>query len=188
MSPLRVRSAAAIALLLAGSVQAEERPQLRPTRDVDISYSIIQPNGSKIRERVRWSAGQQLERVDGPDRSISIFDRSSGEITLLVPGSRTYRKLEGTPRGPIEPGKDAVLTRGAESKVAGLRCTDWSWTDNGEKRTLCATPDGVLLRRINDGKVVAQAVSVTYRQQRADLFEIPKGYTPALAPEGGIEP
>ncbi|MGA2128122.1 MAG: hypothetical protein ABSG76_18460 [Xanthobacteraceae bacterium] len=68
--------------------------------------------------------------------------------------------------------------------MAGLGCTDWSWTENGQTRTLCVTPDGVLLRSTVDGKTVVQALSVSYHQQSADLFEVPRGY----APEGGVEP
>jgi hypothetical protein len=47
------------------------------------------------------------------------------------------------------------------------------------------TPDGVLLRLVVDGRIVAQARSVVYAPQPAELFEIPPGYEPALAPEGG---
>ncbi len=178
-----------LAFTLAGSsAEAELQPPLQPTRDVDITYSIVRPDGSKIRERVRWSAGQQLERVDGSDRSSTIFNRGSGEIILLVPGSRTFRKLEGAARGPIEMEQGAALTRGADAKVAGLHCTDWSWTKDGEEHTVCATGDGVLLRLTIGAKTMVQAQSVTYRQQRADLFDVPKDYTPALAPEGSVGP
>ena len=126
--------------------------------------------------------------MDGQARSTTIFDRKSSEITLLIPASRTYRKLEGARALPIDPEKGAVLTRGGESEVAGLGCTEWSWTENGQTRTVCATPDGVLLRSTVDGKTVVQALSVSYHQQSADLFEVPRGYAPALAPEGGAEP
>lgn len=189
MRPVVLAWATALAFALGEpSSRAEQQPQLRPTRDVDITYSVVRPAGSTIRERVRWSASQQLERVDGPDRSSTIFNRSSGEIILLVPGSRTYRKLEGAAHGPIELDKGVVLTRRADSKVAGLLCTDWSWTDDGEEHTVCATSDGVLLRLTVGGHVAVLAQSVSYRQQKQDLFDVPKGYTPALAPEGGVGP
>jgi hypothetical protein len=51
--------------------------------------------------------------------------------------------------------------------------------------TACLTPDGVLLRLIIDGQVVAEARSVLYAPQPLELFEVPPGYEPALAPEGG---
>jgi hypothetical protein len=188
MSVVRLPPVAALALLVWSPLEAQTQPQLVPTRDVDITYTVTRAHGPAVRERVRWSAAEHLERVDGPDRSTTIFDRKSSEITLLIPGSRTYRKLEGARMLPIEPEKDAILTRGGEAKVAGLGCTDWSWTENGQTRTACVTPDGVLLRSTVDGKTVVQALSVSYHQQSADLFEVPRGYAPALAPEGGAEP
>ena len=49
----------------------------------------------------------------------------------------------------------------------------------------CLTSDGVLLRLVIDGVVVAEASSVLYAPQPADLFVVPPGYEPALAPGGG---
>ncbi len=180
---------AALALLLVGpALRAEAQPQLFPTRDVDIIYDVTRPQQPRIRERVRWLASEHLERVDGPDKSTTIFDRNAKEITLLTPASRTYRKLEGSPRWPLEPETDAALKRRAESVVAGLHCVDWSWTEDVETHTVCATADGVLLRLVVDGKTVMQARSVSYGPQRAELFQVPPGYAPALAPEGVAEP
>jgi len=180
---------AAIAMLLTGSViEAEEKPQFLPTRDVDITYDVAWPQQPRVRQRVRWLASEHLERIDGPGKSTSIFDHSGHEITLLNPAARTYRKLEGSPRRPPQPEAGAVLKRGTESVVAGLRCVDWSWMEDGETHTLCTTADGVLLRLVIDGNTVMQARSVSYRPQRAELFQVPAGYTPALAPEGGLEP
>jgi hypothetical protein len=85
----------------------------------------------------------------------------------------------------MEPDQDAVLRRGGETTVAGQRCTEWSWVEDGEMHTLCATVDGVALRLIVGGKAVIEARSVSYRPQPAELFKVPPGYSPALAPEGG---
>lgn len=177
----------ALSILLLGGVLArsEEAPQLRPSRDVDITYDVTRTNQPKIRERVRWLASQHLQRVDGPDKSTTIFDRNNNDLTLLIPRSRTYRKLEGEHRQPPEPGTGVKLKRGGDATVAGLHCTEWTWTVDVETHTVCLTADGVLLRLIIDGKTVMQARSVTYARQPPELFEIPKDYTPALAPEGG---
>lgn len=180
---------AALAIVLSeASLKAQEQPRLVPTRDVDITYRITRPNEPRVNERVRWSAGAHRERVDGADGSATIFDREANEITLIVPKSRTYRKLDGEPRGPIEPEKGAVLTRGGDSKVAGLACTDWSWVEEGETHTVCATSDGVPLRLGIEGKTRVEARSVSYHKQKPDLFDVPDGYSPALAPEGGPGP
>jgi len=123
--------------LLAGSgSRAEEQPELLPTRDVDVRYDVTRPQQPKVRERVRWLAGERLERVDASGRSTSIFDRDAHVVTLLTPATRTFRKLDKAPRRPSEPEPGAALQRGAEAVVAGLPCTDWSWIEDGEKHRL----------------------------------------------------
>ena len=182
-------SMAVLTVLLAGSgSRAEERPKLLPTRDVDVRYDVTRPQQPKVRERVRWLAGERLERVDASGRSTSIFDRDAHVVTLLTPATRTFRKLDKAPRRPSEPEPGAALKRGAEAVVAGLPCTDWSWTEDGETHTVCATADGVILRLIVDGQTLIEARSVKYGPQKADLFRVPANYTPALAPEGAGEP
>lgn len=179
-------SVAVLAFLLAGSPsRAEEMPRFLPTRDVDITYDVTRPHQPKIRERVRWLAAEHLERVDGPDKSTTIFDRNTHEITLLTPANRSYRKFEGAARRPPEPESGVALKRGKEAVVAGLHCTDWSWMEDAETHTICTTPDGVLLRLVVDDNTIMQARSVSYRAQKADLFQVPRDYAPALAPEGG---
>lgn len=177
--------AAVLALLLASSLsQAEEQPPVTPTRDVDLTYDVTRPHQPKIRERVRWSASQHLQRIDGPDKSATIFDHATNEITLLTPKTRSYRKLEGTPRRPPGPEAGTELKRSNEAVVAGLHCVEWSWVVDVETHTACMTPDGVLLRLIIDGQTIMQARSVSYGAQSSQLFQIPRYYSPALAPEG----
>jgi hypothetical protein len=177
------------ALLCFGSeVLAEDQPPLSPTRDVDITYDVTRPHQPRIRERVRWLASQHLQRVDGPDRSATIFDQSAHEITLLNPSSRSFRKLEGGARRPPQPSPGVVLRRGGQAVIAGLGCVEWSWLEDEESHTVCTTPDGVLLRLVVDGVTIMQARSVSYGSQAATLFEVPLNYSPALAPEGGPEP
>ena len=113
-----------IAMILLGSVpRAEERPQLFPTQDVDITYDVTRPQQPKIRQRFRWLAAEHLERIDGPGKATTIFDRSAHQITLLNPAGRTFRTLEGTPRGPPEPtaGVDAQARRRIRDRGAALR-------------------------------------------------------------------
>jgi hypothetical protein len=190
MSNLRSLPLTAVfALLLAGAAaKAEEQPKLLPTRDVDITYDVTRPQQPKIRERVRWLAGDHLERVDGSGRSTTIFDRNAHEVTLFTSVNRTYRKLEGAPRRPSEPEPGAALNRGKDAVVAGLPCTDWSWVEDVETHTVCATADGVVLRVVVDGQTFIEARSVKYAPQKADLFQVPRGYAPALAPDGAAEP
>ena len=176
-----------LASLLVGKAGAEQPPHLLPTRDVDITYDVTLPSQPRVRERVRWLAAEQLERVDGPHKSTTIFNRRIREIILLSSANRTFRQLD-MPRQPEEPAPEATLKRGSESVVAGLHCVDWSWTEDVETRTVCITADGVLLRFLIDGKTVSEARSVTYLRQPAELFQVRPGYAPLLAPEGGPVP
>ncbi len=182
---------AVLALLLAASslLRADEQQQpLLPTRDVDISYQSTRPGQPPIVERRRWSASDRLVRSDGPDKSTTLYDRDAHEITILNPKNRTYLKLEGSLRQPLDPEKGKQLKRGGESAVAGLHCTDWSWTEDGETHAVCLTADGVMLRLVADGKTVMQALSVKYGPQPPALFQVPRDYMPALAPGGGPGP
>jgi hypothetical protein len=185
----RLSCLAGFAFLTLGSTAgAQERPQLVPTRDVDISYKITRADQPAIVERRRWLAGEHLERVDGPDKSTTIFDRNKEEIILLNAAKRTFRKLEGTARRPPEPGDGVALTRGQKSIVAGLTCVEWTWAEDTETHTACVTPEGVLLRLAIDGRTIIEARSVHFASQKPELFQVPPNYAPALAPEGAPEP
>ena len=164
---------AVLASLLVGPAARAEPPQLLPMRDVDITYDVMLPSQPRVRERVRWLAADQLERVDGPHKSTTIFNRRTREIVLLSSANRTFRQLD-MPRQPEEPAPESRLKRGNESVVAGLHCVNWSWTE-----------DGVLLRFLIDSKTVSEARSVSYVRQPAEVFQVPPGYAPLLAPEGG---
>ncbi len=72
-----------------------------PTRDVDITYKITRPTQPPVTHRVRWSAAELLERIDGPNRSTSILNHRNNEVTLLNGANHTFLKLESTPRQPI---------------------------------------------------------------------------------------
>ena len=164
---------------------AAQSPLLLPTRDVDITYEVTRPHLPKISQRVRWLAREHLERIDGPDKSTTIFDHNAHDVTLLIPATRSYRKLEGAAGQHLAPDPGVAIKRGGDAIVAGLHCTDWSWMEDVESRVVCVTADGVLLRSVVDGEKVREARSVSYGAQSAELFQIPKGYAPALAPEGG---
>ena len=178
---------AALSLMVAGSPLRSDAQELltSPTRDVDITYQITRPGQPAILERRRWLASQHLRRVDGPDKSATIFDQSRGELTVLNAANHTYLTLQGPAAKRMSPEKGTTLKRGGEYKIAGQNCIDWSWMDDTEMHTACLTPDGVLLRLIIDGQTVAEARAVLYAPQPSELFEVPPGYEPALAPEGG---
>ena len=173
-------------LFLGTPLRAQEQPPHElPARDVDISYQITRPHQPRIIQRRRWLASERLVRIDGPDKSATIYDRNAHEIILLNLAKHTYLKLEGTPRLPLDPERGKALKRGNESVVAGFPCLDWSWIEDVETHTVCLTSDGVLLRLVVDGSNLMQARSVSYSQQPPELFQVPQTYEPALAPGGG---
>ena len=108
-------------------------------------------------------------------------------IIHLSSANRTFLQLE-MPRQPDEPAPEATLKRGNDAVAAGLHCINWTWTEDVETRTVCLTEDGVLLRFLIDSKTISEARSVSYGSQPAELFQVPRGYAPLLAPEGGPIP
>ena len=98
-------STAALASLLAGTpLGAEEQPQfLLPTRDVDITYRSTRLDQPAIVKHRRWSASDRLVRSEGPDKSTTLYDRDAHKITIMNPTNRTYLKLEGSLRQPLDP-------------------------------------------------------------------------------------
>jgi hypothetical protein len=169
--------AAALIPALTGWLRAAEQlPLFLPSRDVSVTYDVTWSDKPGVQERMSWSAGQRLERVDGPLSSI-IFDRKAKEIVLLNPASHTYSVLDGVPRWAIEPQPSTRVTRGANFVIAGLPCTSWSWRDDDEEmHVACVTQDGVVLRLIIDGQTKLEALSVIYGPQSPGLFDIPSGY------------
>ena len=95
----RLAPIAVLASLPVGWVARAEPPNLLPTRDVEITYDVTLPSQPSVRERVRWLAAEQLERVDGPHKSTTIFNRRTREIILLTSANRTFRQLD-MPRQP----------------------------------------------------------------------------------------
>ena len=71
------------------------------------------------------------------------------------------------PRQPQVPGPEATLKRGNESVVSAR-----------------VREHAVGM----EGQIVSEARSVSYRPQPAELFQVPPGDTPLLAPEGGPVP
>jgi len=173
---LSIPSAAAFIFALSGLLRAaEQQPLFLPSRDVSVTYDVTWSDKPSVRERMSWSAGERLERIDGPSSTI-IFDRKAKEVVLLNPASHAYSVLDGLPRWAVEPRRSTGVTRGADFVIAGLRCTDWSWTDDEETHAACVTPDGVVLRLIVDGQTKLKALSVIYGPQSPALFDIPSGF------------
>jgi hypothetical protein len=141
----RALTTAILASLLVGKAGAEQPPQLLPTSDVDVIYEVTVPSQPRIRERVRYLAAELLERVDGPHKSTTVFDRRTHQMTILTSANRTFLKLD-MPQQPEEPGPKATLKRGNIR-----RC-------------------GIALRRLVVNGRCGDAHCMHYRGRRADTF------------------
>lgn len=187
---MKLGVAGAILFLLAfGVVLAQTRPQLIPTRDVDVTYRVTQA-GRTVEERVRWLAAEQIQRVDSSGPVYMIVDHKAQRLTLVNTAKRTVLAMEA-PRSPLDPDSNAGFANTGRASVAGLPCTEWRMP-TGAGKQLCVTDDGVMLRVQDAGTTVAEATTVQYGQADPASFEVPTDFQnvppPAVAPGTGALP
>lgn len=173
----RLAIAALVALLCAGA--ADPKPVLRPTRDVDITYSLGSEHGRVLRERLRWDAVAQRLRVDPPtDGLYVIVDLPTRRMSMVRSYDRTVIDSPA-PAGIAGPPDSAAAgaVRQGDDMIAGLACTNWALKDDaGEATTVCLTVDGVMLRAQVGGRTLLSATEVHYGAIDPVAFEIPDGY------------
>ena len=179
----------AAALLAVTAAFAQDKPNLLPERDVDITYRVTAISEKPIKQRIRWLAAKHMQRVDSPGGAVSLADRTTAYVTILNSRTKTYVKLEEAADGPFKVDPGVSFPRGGNSKAASLPCSEWSWLDSGTQkpRTLCVTDDGVMLRMAEDGHVLFEATTVTYRHANPRTFEVPSDYQPTLVPDSSPE-
>ncbi len=154
------------------------RPQLLPTRDVDVSYAIAE-DGHTMPQRIRWNAAARLLRIDPPiPQMFVIVDYDRKRMSMVRQAEHAV--LDVTAPASVMAGLQNRLdttTRGTDETVAGLTCTNWRTTDTANKpATACMTPDGVLLQVRSQDRVVLTATSVRYAPQPPGLFRVPDDY------------
>lgn len=177
------------------AARAGEAPALRPTRDVDITYMMArpQPGGGwqMLTERQRWSVAAGKLRVDPPTPGLwMVIDLTGGTIATVQEGEK--RILDGpAPQLPGEPGLPGENAAGqaerrGPDRVGDWSCTDWAVPDTaGRPALLCLTDDGVLLRASLGGRVLLEALELTYAPQPEEIFRLPTyrhEATPVIAP------
>ena len=187
--------------LAPASAQQPDRPFVVPQRDVDVLYAIPAAgglatagaaaadgatNGAAVGQRMRFSADPARQRVDPPGSgTFMITDYAAGHLTVVQPQRRTAIVLPAP--GPVL-ARHGVRAAGAYGRigdrvVAGMPCTDWSTPDGaGTPSVVCLTDDGVMLRASQNGRVLLQAVRVTYAPQPAAVFAVPDGFRTEAAP------
>jgi hypothetical protein len=151
-------------------------PAARPLRDVDVTYKVPVPDGkdTTLRQRFRWSVAAQTQRVDLPGSgSWMVLDFARHRMQVVHDEAHEVMDVPAPPEAGV-PG----YTRAGDDTVAGLACTQWRTVDTrGDETLACYTPDGVLLRATSGGKVMMEAVSVSYAAQAPAVFQPPSGYT-----------
>jgi hypothetical protein len=157
----------------------QEKPRLRPTRDVDVTYTAAQAEGRLV-QRVRWLASAQTMRIDPPTRGLYvIIDYVARRMSVVRDANRSVIDM-AAPRDMTQlggnPGGGAYVRRGEDS-VAGVACTVWETMDRDGGRTLaCITADGVLLRANAAGQTLVTATEVQYAPQDPAAFHVPADY------------
>lgn len=158
---------------------AQDRPPTIPTRDVDVTYRMVQPieGGPALMQRMRWSVATGRLRVDPPSPALyMIVDYRARRMAVVHPADRAV--VDMTTSGPGLPGSSAGgFTRLDIGHVAGTACSNWQTRDtNGQVVTVCITAEGVMLRASQGDNVLLEAASVNYDTQDPGAFLPPDGY------------
>ncbi len=175
--------AASLVMLLATPVVAQERPAVRPTHDVSVTYRLrgVDPNGRPESRQIHmsWTDQGRRMRLEMEGQSdFALVDYETSHITMVMLQRELYVALPFDPRHPpgLDIPADVSMTEAGTDMVAGTRCVVWHL--NGPLAgTACITPDGLplRLRTTATGEAAMEAVSVAYGPQPANLFTVPAG-------------
>lgn len=166
------------------AAHADETPRLVPVRDVDVTYQAL-IGGKMVRERVRWLAAEEVERIDVPGRAYMLIDHRNHRTDIVDAKTRSVIETVNPLAGEIGDLKDAQFTRLDAERVAKHDCVVWKAVLSGAvTRELCLTAEGVLLREKKDDQTVLEAVKVRFGHLSAKLFDIPPNYQ--AAPNGNL--
>ena len=183
-------------LLLAGPARAQpaDRPFVVPQRDVDVTYAVpVPPQDGRTRtvavavsQRMRFSIDPLRQRVDPPGTGTYMITDYAARRLIVVQPDRHLATSLPAPGGPIAPhGVRATgdYRRLGPQTIAGTACTEWATGDqSGNPSIVCLTDDGVMLRAVQGGQVLLQAVQLSYAPQPAAVFAPPDGYRLQQAP------
>lgn len=182
-------AAALASLSLAPEVAAQQGPaNLRPTRDVAVTYKVEGGDQAPRMVPVAWSAASQKVRaepsgipgwllVDLPRNQARMIIDAQGLAVNLPAGDMTPL-LGGVPAG-------TRMTPTGSAIVAGQRCENWRVSRQDTEGTVCLTRDGVILRAAGkhqgrSGRL--EATEIRYGAQDPSRFRIPQGYRSVTLP------
>ncbi len=159
-----------------------DRPSLFPVHDALVAYQMVPAVGEKIDLRVAYLAGGKEIRFNLPDTSYILVTPSKRSVLMVVPLEGTLADLPWAagPQSLFLLDEHAHFVRKGETTVAGQKCTQWDMTLEQDRRAVCVTVDGLVLR--NQGtdpqgrKSLVEATIVRTEPVPAELFVIPSGY------------
>lgn len=179
------------AVLLSAMASAQDRPSVRPIRDVTVDYQLqaIDANGSPSVRTIRlsWTGKGNHLRLDmqgGP--GFVLVDYAAHKMDLVITQQKTFMALPFDPS--IAPGlsipPDVMMHVSGSEQVAGTPCAVWTMRAHDAEATACITNDGLLLSLRTEGTTnpALEAVHVTYGAQPSDLFRIPDGFSQITPP------
>jgi hypothetical protein len=185
---MRRTLAAALIAALPAVAEAQDRPQIFPTRDVAVTYRVDgQGQGAEL--TMLWSAAQRLMRMNMPQGvGYMVADHQGGRAFMVMEQMRMVMDVPlDQAAGYQKDLENARFTRGGTERIAGAECTVWRYQGQAQSGEACITSDGVMLRangaaRGQQGRM--QATRVVYAPQDSGLFQRPRGYQTMQMPRG----
>jgi len=178
---------AAATLFAATAAAAGERPAVRPSHDVAVSYRIeaAGPGGAPVSSEVRmyWTGqGTHLRLEMAGQPGYALIDFTANRMTFVIGAKQAFVELPFDPRAA--PGlnipADVTMTPAGNDSVAGQPCVVWDMRGPQNSGRACITQDGLVLQVHGggDGQPALEATSVAYGPQPPSLFTIPAGFKP----------
>jgi hypothetical protein len=189
MRKVRPRTALAAALLtLPVAAQAQDRPQIFPTRDVAVTYRVA-GQGQQSELTMLWSAATRMMRMNLPGGAgFMVADHQNQRGFMVMEQMRTIMDVPMAQAAGVQRDfETARFTRGGTEKIAGNDCTVWRYQGASQSGEACITADGVMLRaqgaaQGQQGRM--EAVRVQFGPQDGALFRRPQGYQTMQMPQG----
>jgi hypothetical protein len=181
------RPAAALLVLAPFAAAAQERPPLTPSRDVDVVYMMVQDDARSgprvVEERMRWAAAEGKLRIDPPTPGMwLVMDTRARRLATVRDAERSVLEIESAEAMPGPAAGTTFQWRGTDT-VAGVPCTEWQTSDvTGAPTLACITADGVLLRASAAGRVLVEALHLSYAAQDPSVFRVPEQYRKIAPP------
>lgn len=181
-------AAALIAAALPIAAQAQDRPQIFPTRDVAVTYRVA-GQGQQADLTMIWSAATRMMRMNLPaGAGYMVADHQNQRGFMVMEQMRMIMDVPmAQAAGMQRDFENARFTRGGSEKIAGHDCTVWRYESASATGEACVTADGVMLRAQGTSQGQRggmEATRVAYGPQDPAQFQRPQGYQTMQMPQG----